>query len=153
MTKCEVDESWFGLLARRKWYPTYTGTRTSKAPWKIKVLVFDIRPLCPNIDTSTMACKILQRPTDTSGLKIYLDIVQLSCHLKSDSFSTLSPNAVLLLQRFTTASKKTILNASCSFTFHNAHLHLRVNFWPAITGAAAVDFEFAFPHMAHAFAL
>jgi hypothetical protein len=28
--------------------------------------------------------------------------------------------------------------------------HLRVNFWPAMTGAAAVDFEFAFPHMAHA---
>ena len=28
--------------------------------------------------------------------------------------------------------------------------HLRVNFWPAMTGAAAVDFEFALPHMAHA---
>jgi hypothetical protein len=29
-------------------------------------------------------------------------------------------------------------------------IHLRVNFWPAITGAAAVDFEFAFPHIAQA---
>jgi hypothetical protein len=28
--------------------------------------------------------------------------------------------------------------------------HFRVNFWPAITGTAEVDFEFAFPHMAHA---
>jgi hypothetical protein len=28
--------------------------------------------------------------------------------------------------------------------------HLRVNFCPAITGAAAVDFEFAFPHIGHA---
>jgi hypothetical protein len=29
-------------------------------------------------------------------------------------------------------------------------IHLRVNFWPAMTGAAVVDFEFALPHMAHA---
>jgi len=29
-------------------------------------------------------------------------------------------------------------------------VHLRVNFWPAMTGAAAVDLEFAFPHIAHA---
>lgn len=29
-------------------------------------------------------------------------------------------------------------------------VHLRVNFWPAITGAAAVDLEFALPHIAHA---
>lgn len=28
--------------------------------------------------------------------------------------------------------------------------HLSVNFWPAMTGAAAVDLEFALPHMAHA---
>jgi hypothetical protein len=29
-------------------------------------------------------------------------------------------------------------------------VHLRVNFCPVMTGAAAVDFEFALPHMAHA---
>ncbi len=29
-------------------------------------------------------------------------------------------------------------------------IHLRVNFWPVITGAAAVDLEFALPHMEQA---
>jgi len=34
-----------------------------------------------------------------------------------------------------------------------ASSHLRVNFWPAMTGAAVVDFELALPHIGHAFAL
>jgi len=34
-----------------------------------------------------------------------------------------------------------------------APFYLRVNFWPAMTGAAAVDLELALPHIGHAFAL
>jgi hypothetical protein len=57
---------------------------------------------------------------------------------------TIVPSYLFGLSRFLLSFRRCICLGIVVF------VHLRVNFCPAMTGAAAVDFEFALPHMAHA---